>query len=102
MAFEADCGSSTLLETDRVSSTSWSTATRPLATCGVLVAQASRLHVRPGRPHHNGSGQSCGLDVPPALGWAANPKSEIRNPKSEIRNPKSEIPIAVENSRHFL
>jgi len=72
---------------------------RPACTCGrdgrtttaqgSLVVWTSRLHLD-GRQIRNPKSE------------IRNPKSEIRNPKSEIRNPKSEIPIAVENSRHFL
>ena len=65
MAFEADCRVSTVLEALRVASTTSRVPSRRgpgqrHADCGFphrsdLVAQASRLHVRPGRPHHPAS-----------------------------------------------
>jgi hypothetical protein len=66
MAFEADCGASTVLESFRVTSTVRPLATRPSATA------LRRL----GAP-----GGGCRLGTP--------------NPKSEIRNPKSEIPHSI-------
>ena len=124
MAFEADCGLSMVLEEIRVTSTSrsavpgdcWATnyllriatlVTRPTATAlrlrepsfkadwSPFVVQASRLHVRPGRPHHKGSRQSCGVGISPEFGGAANSKFEIHGvdgleiPNSEFRIPNS-------------
>jgi hypothetical protein len=68
-------------------------ATRPSATAPrrprspvvVLVAQASRLHMRPGRPHHKMTRMRLPFVVH---------ASRVQDGKSEIRNPKSEIPQA--------
>jgi hypothetical protein len=49
MAFDTDCGAPTVLERPRVTITV-GYLTVPAV---LLVAQASRLHVQPGRPHHN-------------------------------------------------
>ena len=80
MAFEADCGVSPVLEEIRMASTA------------ALVAQASRLHVQPGRLHPQDTPGRFVLEVHASrlLGG----KFEIRNSKFEIRIPKPVDPAA--------
>ena len=47
----------------------------------VLVAQASRLHVQPGRLHHKARRIGFHLRCTRLARGTSNPKSEIRNPK---------------------
>ena len=73
MAFDADCGVPTVLERPRVTITV-GYLTVPVV---LLVAQASRLHVQPGRPHHKTPRIGLSLRCGCLASWAANPKSEI-------------------------
>jgi len=96
MAFKADCGASTVLEAPGVASTPMfpgpATSRSPCneslrnsatptgdseGAAGGLVAQASRLHVRPGRPHHKTHRIDLSLRFRRLVYWAPNSKFEI-------------------------
>jgi hypothetical protein len=96
MAFEADCGASTVLEALHAARTAGSpvpaTSRSPRdeglhdsatptgdseGVAGDLVAQASRLHVRPGWPHHKTRRIGLSLWFRRLVYWAANSKFEI-------------------------
>jgi hypothetical protein len=90
MAIKADCGVSTVLEELRVARIAKPlvpTARRLGSPVVVLVAQASRLHVQPGRLHHKAHRIGLSLRCKRLACGTANPKFEIRNPcrHSEFR-----------------
>jgi len=103
MAFGGDCGASTVLEALRVAhaarflvlvtsrgprdealrNSATPTVVSRLEMTGTLVVQASRLHVRPGRPHHKTTRMRLPFVV--HVSRVQGGKSEIRNPKFRIR-----------------